>query len=92
MTTPTPEEIARNLNVPQIMALQRLCRHPSSTAKDLSEAACISTAAITGLKDKFTLLGLMEETQHPTDRRKARLTATALGREVLKAACALLAA
>lgn len=88
----TANEIMRTLNVSQILALRHLCVQHGSSAIQLSRAAGLSAAAITGLKDKFIKLGLLLERRDTQDRRKLLLHATDLGREVLREADLMLAA
>lgn len=86
------DNLIKSMNLTQIKALRHLCAHPGTSASELCRAADVSPAAITGLKDKFVIAGLMTEARHPVDRRKVHLHPTELGREALRKLDRMLAA
>lgn len=49
------------------------------TCTDLARELRVSTAAITGMKDRLVSAGFMEEKANPSDRRQTIITLTASG-------------
>lgn len=52
-----------------------------ATCTDLSRALGVSTAAITGMKDRLVGAGLLIEQPDPADRRQTIITLSSKGRE-----------
>lgn len=74
------------LSVPHFRALAYLKRHPGASLSDVADHQGITRATASTMVDRLVQNGLVDRAADPEERRRAVLTLTVAGAELLKSA------
>ena len=74
------------LTGPQLIILQEVARAEEITASELAKAISLSQPTVTGILERLEKRALITRRRSNSDRRRVKVSATAVGRQLLEAA------